>query len=89
MMVEIQAKGALLGMIGRTAENMPPEIETGFWAAAVDPIANMIVRLRGGLTDEERILLIAVAAMAVKASDEEREAHDEAAAVIRRAGGAA
>ncbi len=89
MMMAIQAKGALLGMIGRLAEDMPAEFETGFWADVVDPIATMIVRVRGALTEEERMLLIAVAAKALKAASEEQEALNEAAAVIHRAGGAA
>ena len=88
MMVEIQAKGALLIMIGRFAENMPPEFETEFWADVVDPIATLVVRLRGALTEEERMLLVAVAATALKVSCKEQDAHDEAAAAIRRAGGA-
>lgn len=89
MVTEFQVKGALLDMISRLANDMPADVEDQFWAQVIDPIASLVVRLRGELTEVERMFLIAIAARAVRAAADEQAAHDDAMAAIRRAGGAA
>lgn len=87
MMTPQKATAEVLRVIGKMAEEFGPDFENGFWADVVQPIATLVVRLRDGITDEERALLMAVAANAVRASQREQEAYDAAAAAIRKAGG--
>lgn len=82
-----QAHAAILRAIGTMASDLPSTFDTGFWADIVDPVVTLIVRLRGALTDQDCALLMAIAANAVRATEREQEAHDDAAAAIRKAGG--
>ncbi len=82
-----EAHAAILRAIGNMATGLPATFDHGFWADIVDPVVTLIVRLRGALSDEDRALLMAIAASAMRATEREQEAHDDAAAAIRKAGG--
>lgn len=86
MMTSKHATAEILRVVGKMADTFGPDFDNGFWADVVEPIAELIVRLRGRLTDDDRALLMAVAANAVRASQREQEAYDAAGAAIRKAG---
>ena len=89
MLTEDQEKAILQVVIDRMADEMPPEVEDGFWAKINAPLASLILRPGNGLTYDERMLLVVIAARAVRADDDEQAAREDALAAIRRAGGGA
>lgn len=89
-MVSIRdAEAHLLAIVERLAENVPDDFDENFWTEVVDPLVSLMTRLNGVLSLDDNILLLGMTIQAKRASLAEQEARNDAAAAIRRAGGAA